>query len=68
MKNKIKNLRSIYHTELRKIKRSAKHSDGTSVYKPSLTWFDLMHSFLGDSVAHFDNDDEINDKVWTIWN
>lgn len=48
MKIKIKNLRSIYHAVLKKVKVS-KHSESEgSVYIPSLSWFEEMHGFLGD--------------------
>lgn len=49
VKTKIKNLRSVYHTELKKVKYTSRRGDG-SVHRPSLAWFQEMHSFLGDSV------------------
>ncbi|XP_034174686.2 uncharacterized protein LOC117601680 [Osmia lignaria lignaria] len=46
-KNKIKNLRSHYCQELKKIKNSMKSGAGSEeVYKPSLPWFAALDSFL----------------------
>lgn len=45
MRTKIKNLRSIYHVELKKIKNSKLKGED---YKPKLPWFDKMYLFLGD--------------------
>ncbi|XP_050353176.1 uncharacterized protein LOC126775351 [Nymphalis io] len=49
VKTKIKNLRSIYHTELKKVKYFERSG---LVYKPSLSWFDEIHSFLRDSAEY----------------
>lgn len=50
LKIKIKNLRTIYNTELKKVKDSMRSgAEGSSVYKPKLSWFEEIHSFLGDS-------------------
>ncbi|XP_046964057.1 uncharacterized protein LOC124532964 isoform X1 [Vanessa cardui] len=46
VKTKIKNLRSIYHTELKKVKYSKYLGSDGLFYKPSLSWFDEIHSFL----------------------
>uniref|UniRef100_A0A2A4J324 MADF domain-containing protein n=1 Tax=Heliothis virescens TaxID=7102 RepID=A0A2A4J324_HELVI len=47
---KIKNLRTQYHAEKKKIKNSMDTDDGdTEVYKSRLIWFDKMDSFLGKS-------------------
>ncbi|KAF5307834.1 hypothetical protein FQR65_LT18326 [Abscondita terminalis] len=53
--NKIKNLRSTYHHQLKKFKDS-KHSGagGSEVYEPHLTWFMEMHPFLSDSLDYRD--------------
>lgn len=49
VKNKIKGLRSTYHQELNKIKKSKSSGAGTSdVYKPTLKWFEEM-DFLNDT-------------------
>ncbi|XP_075973266.1 uncharacterized protein LOC142974685 [Anticarsia gemmatalis] len=50
IKTKIKNLRSVYHTELKKVKDSRNAGGDGPVYKPSLAWFEEMHSFLGAEV------------------
>ncbi|XP_026488071.2 uncharacterized protein LOC113394847 [Vanessa tameamea] len=52
VKTKIKNLRSIYHTELKKVKYSERFGSDGLVYKPSLSWFDEIHSFLRDSAEY----------------
>ncbi|CAF4758642.1 unnamed protein product [Pieris macdunnoughi] len=50
IKTKIKNLRSAYHTELKKIESSKRSGSGTAtVYNPSATWFHELHAFLRDS-------------------
>lgn len=50
LKSKIKNLRSVYHTELKKIESSKKSGAGaSSIYKPTICWFEEIHSFLKDS-------------------
>lgn len=50
IKTKIKNLRSVYHSELKKIESSKRSGSGTdTVYNPSTSWFHEMHSFLGDT-------------------
>ncbi|CAH1976723.1 unnamed protein product [Acanthoscelides obtectus] len=50
LKTKIKNLRSVYHNELKKIEHSKRSGSGTAeVYNPSTSWFHEMHSFLGDT-------------------
>lgn len=46
IKHKIKNLRSTYHQELKKVKDSLIAGDGTHD-KPTLSWFYEMHSFIG---------------------
>lgn len=46
-KNKIKNMRSHYCQELKKIKMSAKNATcADDVYKPSLSWFSTLDEFL----------------------
>ncbi|XP_037302731.1 uncharacterized protein LOC115452014 [Manduca sexta] len=62
LKIKIKNLRSIYHTELKKLRDSKRSPDG-SVYKSSLSWFDEMHSFLGDLAENPDTSSETELQV-----
>ncbi|XP_072930231.1 uncharacterized protein [Epargyreus clarus] len=52
--NKIKNIRSQYCQELKKIRVSIKI--GRGVYKPSLLWFPLINSFLRDIVVHREQD------------
>ncbi|KAF5283217.1 hypothetical protein FQR65_LT14046 [Abscondita terminalis] len=53
IKNKIKNLRTTYHQELKKIKDSMRSGAGSSdVYKPTIPWFKEMHSFLEDSTEN----------------
>lgn len=42
--NKIKNLRSSYYQEIKKIRRSIRL--GGSVYKPKVTWFPTVDGFL----------------------
>ncbi|XP_060806888.1 uncharacterized protein LOC106129784 [Amyelois transitella] len=50
IKSKIKNLRSVYHSELKKIENSKRSGSGAAtVYNPSMSWFHEMHSFLGDT-------------------
>ncbi|CAH2011629.1 unnamed protein product [Acanthoscelides obtectus] len=50
IKTKIKNLRSVYHSKVKKINSSKRSGSGAAtVYSPSLTWFKEMHSFLGDT-------------------
>ncbi|GBP12704.1 hypothetical protein EVAR_10344_1 [Eumeta japonica] len=50
IKTKIKNLRSVYHTELKKVENSKRSGSGAAtVYKPSAAWFHEMNSFLGDT-------------------
>lgn len=50
IKTKIKNLRSAYHAELKKVENSKRSGSGAAtVYKPSAAWFDEMNSFLGDT-------------------
>lgn len=51
VKTKIKNLRSTYHHELKKME-GAKTPEGDAIYKPNLIWFEDMHSILGDMVQH----------------
>lgn len=47
IKNKIKNLRSQYHVEKKKIKESMDGECSSSdVYIPKLAWFHLIDSFL----------------------
>lgn len=49
VKTKIKNLRSAYHSELKKIESSKRSGSGTAtVYNPSATWFHELHAFLSD--------------------
>ena len=44
---KIRNIRSTYHKELRKIEQSERSGAGSAdVYKPKLFWFPLADSFL----------------------
>ena len=44
---KIKNIRSAYYQELRKIKNSQKSGAGThDIYQPKVPWFSIVHSFL----------------------
>nr|CAH7737366.1 unnamed protein product [Callosobruchus chinensis] len=50
-KIKIKNVRSHYCQELKKI-RNSMYKDPTNIYKPSLLWFDALDSYLRDYVAH----------------
>lgn len=46
-KNKIKNIRSHYCQELKKIKNSMKSGMGTQdIYKPTLPWFHILDGFL----------------------
>lgn len=46
-KNKIKNMRSHYCQELKKIKSSRNSGSGSDeVYKPSLPWFKTLDGFL----------------------
>lgn len=53
IKNKIKNLRTTYHQELKKIKDSMRSGAGSSdVYKPTIPWFKEMHSFLENSTEN----------------
>lgn len=47
LKNKIKNIRSIYNRELAKVVKSEKSGAGIDdIYKPVLKWFDKANSFL----------------------
>lgn len=47
LKNKIKNIRSIYNRELAKVLKSEKSGTGTDdIYKPQLKWFNQANSFL----------------------
>lgn len=47
LKNKIKNIRSIYNRELSKIRDSGKSGAGTDdIYKPQLKWFEKADLFL----------------------
>ena len=48
LKSKIKNLRSVYHTEFKKIE-SSNLVLVRPMYKPTICWFEEMHSFLKDS-------------------
>jgi len=49
IKNKIKNLRSVFHTEKKKVEASIRSGAGTAdVYKPSMPWFTEMEAFIGD--------------------
>lgn len=49
VKTKIKNLRSVYHVEVKKINSSKRSGAGANeVYKPSMSWFTEMASFMGD--------------------
>ncbi|XP_066978154.1 uncharacterized protein [Macrobrachium rosenbergii] len=50
-KNKIKNIRSQYCQELKKIGDS-KRSGADTLYKPTLTWFDQVDGFLKKYVQH----------------
>ncbi|VEN58339.1 unnamed protein product [Callosobruchus maculatus] len=50
-KIKIKNVRSHYCQELKKIRNSV-FKDSSNLYKPSLLWFDALDSYLRDYVAH----------------
>ena len=52
-KNKIKNLRSTYSQELKKVKQSKK-SGLDEVYQPSLIWYKEIDSFLGPVIASRD--------------
>ncbi|GFG29874.1 hypothetical protein Cfor_09298 [Coptotermes formosanus] len=52
-KNKIKNLRSTYSQELKKVKQSRK-SGLDEVYQPSLIWYKEIDSFLGPVIASRD--------------
>lgn len=59
---KIKNLRSVYHVELRKIKNSKMTAQTEKdYYRPRLPWFEKMYSFLGDLTESGDN--ETNEMV-----
>ncbi|XP_074039974.1 uncharacterized protein [Leptinotarsa decemlineata] len=54
VKAKIKNLRSTYHQELNKIKKSKTTGSGTNnVYNPTSIWFDEM-AFLNDTFEYRD--------------
>ncbi|KAJ8953796.1 hypothetical protein NQ314_007209 [Rhamnusium bicolor] len=47
VKNKIKNLRSTYYQELKKVKESMGTGTGTDyVYTPHVRWFDTLHVIL----------------------
>lgn len=63
IKTKIKNLRSTYHNELRKVKDSISFGTDGPVYEPRLSWFDEMHSFLGDLA---DYRETINSNINTV--
>jgi hypothetical protein len=52
-KNKIKNLRSTYSQELKKVKQSKK-SGSDEVYQPSLIWYKEIDAFLGPVIASRD--------------
>ncbi|XP_021930545.1 uncharacterized protein LOC110835002 isoform X3 [Zootermopsis nevadensis] len=52
-KNKIKNLRSTYSQELKKVKHSKK-SGSDEVYQPSLIWYKEIDAFLGPVIASRD--------------
>ncbi|CAG4976429.1 unnamed protein product [Colias eurytheme] len=50
LKSKVKNLRSAYHAELKKVENSKRSGSGAAtVYKPTICWFEEMHSFFKDS-------------------
>lgn len=50
IKTKIKNLRSVYHSEVKKINSSKRSGAGAKdVYKPPMSWFTEMASFMGDT-------------------
>lgn len=50
VKTKIKNLRSVYHSEVKKMNSSKRSGSGAAtVYNPSMSWFKEMHSFIGDT-------------------
>ncbi|XP_026469834.1 uncharacterized protein LOC113373772 [Ctenocephalides felis] len=64
---KIKNLRSVYHVELRKIKNSKMTAQTEKdYYRPRLPWFEKMYSFLGDLTESGDN--ETNEMESSILN
>lgn len=47
VKNKIKNLRATYCQMLSKIEKSTRSGAGANEeYKPKLSWFEEMHSFI----------------------
>lgn len=46
VKKKIKYLRSTYMVEVNKIEKSMLSNDGTEIYVPCLTWFNVMNSFI----------------------
>lgn len=47
VKKKIKYLRSTYMVEVNKVQKSLRSGTGTgTIYKPSLTWFHEMDSFI----------------------
>ncbi|KAJ8941991.1 hypothetical protein NQ314_010216 [Rhamnusium bicolor] len=50
IKTKIKNLRSVYHSEIKKINSSKRSGAGAEdVYKPPMSWFTEMVSFMADT-------------------
>ncbi|CAF4889930.1 unnamed protein product [Pieris macdunnoughi] len=50
IKTKIKNLRSVYHAEVRKINNSKRSgASAADVYKPAMSWFTEMNSFMADT-------------------
>lgn len=49
-KIKIKNMRSHYCQELKKVRESMKSGDPENVYKPVLSWFETLDMFLRDFV------------------
>jgi hypothetical protein len=57
-KNKIKNLRSTYSQELKKVKQSKK-SCSDEVYQPSLIWYKEIDAFLGPVIASRDTQTSI---------
>lgn len=50
---KIKSLRWKYNQELKKIEDSKRSGDPSVIYKPSASWFYVMHSFLGEPANEY---------------
>ncbi|PNF21113.1 hypothetical protein B7P43_G05070 [Cryptotermes secundus] len=64
-KNKIKNLRSTYSQELKKVKQSKK-SGSDEVYQPSLIWYKEIDAFLGPVIASRDTQTSMEAEVSSV--